>query len=65
MQRHPYEWPSLAENWWPNHGRRLTTGATVWVELRADLLRCHCSVILSPLLVNENVTILIIERIQI
>jgi hypothetical protein len=24
MQRHLYEWPSLAENWWPNHGRKLT-----------------------------------------
>ena len=24
MQRHPYEWPSLAENQWPNHGRKLT-----------------------------------------
>jgi hypothetical protein len=27
MQRHPYEWPSLAENQWPNHGRKLTTCA--------------------------------------
>jgi hypothetical protein len=24
MQRHPYEWPILAENHWPNHGRKLT-----------------------------------------
>jgi hypothetical protein len=24
MQRHPYEWPILAENQWPNHGRKLT-----------------------------------------
>jgi hypothetical protein len=25
MQRHPYEWPILAENHWPNHGREMTT----------------------------------------
>ena len=24
MQRHLYEWPILAENHWPNHGRKLT-----------------------------------------
>jgi len=24
MQRHPYEWPILAENRWPSHGRELT-----------------------------------------
>lgn len=24
MQRHPYEWPILAENQWPNYGRKLT-----------------------------------------
>jgi len=30
MQRHPYEWPSLAENQWPNHGRKLTRGELRW-----------------------------------
>jgi hypothetical protein len=24
MQRHPYEWTSLAENRWPHDGRKLT-----------------------------------------
>jgi hypothetical protein len=24
MQRHPYEWTSLAENQWPHDGRKLT-----------------------------------------
>ena len=24
MHRHPYGWPILAENRWPNHGRKLT-----------------------------------------
>jgi hypothetical protein len=28
MQRHPYEWPILAENHWPNHGRKLTARYT-------------------------------------
>jgi hypothetical protein len=29
MQRHPYEWTSLAENQWPHDGRKLTR-ANVW-----------------------------------
>jgi hypothetical protein len=24
VRRHPYEWPVLPENPWPNHGRKLT-----------------------------------------
>ena len=24
MKRHPYEWPIVAGNQWPNHGRELT-----------------------------------------
>ena len=27
MQRHPYEWTSLAENQWPHDGRKLTVVA--------------------------------------
>jgi hypothetical protein len=30
MQRHPYEWPILAENHWPNHGRKLTPLTVGW-----------------------------------
>jgi hypothetical protein len=30
MQRHPYEWPILAENHWPNHGRKLTGWPVSW-----------------------------------
>jgi hypothetical protein len=42
MHRHPYEWPILAENQWPNHGRKLTpTKANVGTSMMQAGPRCQ------------------------